>query len=309
MSARRRFELPSYGIDEFKQLNGSDPFGSNSWLGLRVPTKATTAIAAANTDKRIFANRFLFMGARFEIAEACRARIIGYRQLLEIGYVLNIPNSPGPGTNGPRPIILEVTTPGWTFTDQTVSWHFRRVGPPDNTPIGPRTPAPNPPGNIKNAIFRDSDTPALLWESMTLPAADTLYMDLTAYVPPNAGRPWGTPLTNDPRLSNVYGLQTPWRSARAWTSLDVEIQGPDTVVAFISVGQTDPVNRPELISVSPQAFGSGLAPEDAFILGAKNTLGLPASNLPIYWRVGVSLIVEVDSLVSEIRGVLSGDPV
>lgn len=299
MTARRRLEIPAYGVDEFKQLNGSDPWGSNSWLGLRVPTLATNTLAAAN-GVRPWQNRYLFMGPKFSVAERSRARLLGFRQFLEIGVLLT--GGEGGGASGPRPLLLPVTTPDWSFSDATVSWHFRRLGPPGSHPIGLPTPAPN---NLKCLAFRESDTPALLYESVTLPAADTFYTDLTAYTPPNAGRPWGTPLTDNPSMSTIYGLQTDYRHPDAWQSLDVEVRGPETVACLISVAQTNPATRPEILGgFTPASFGIGISPEDAFVQTVQNVFGLAG---PIYWRVGASLIVEVDSLVSEVRAMLGGE--
>lgn len=301
-TARRRFEIPSYGLDEFKQLGGSDPFGSNSWLGLRVPTLATSAIAAQNGTP-LFSNRYLFMGARFDIAEGSKARIIGYRQMIVIGFVAE--QGGEGGSNGPYPVTFQVVTPDFAFTDPaTVSWHFRLLGPPANHTIGLPTPAPL---NLKNLAFRETNGAALLYEKVVVPVG-AFYPDLTAYTPPNLGKPWGKPLTDDPRLSTVYGLQTDWRTADAWGSLDAEVEGPDTVAAFISVAQTNPTTRSQLLpSNQGQVFGLGLSPEDQFILNNKALFASTAQSGVIYWKVAVSLIVEVDSLVSEVRGIVGGE--
>jgi hypothetical protein len=299
---RRRFELPSYGIDEFKQFHGSDPFGSDSWLGLRVPFQSTQSIAEENQSPQ-FSNRYLFMGARFDIAEGSKARIIGYRQLLIIGFLAT--GADESTDNGPVPITFEVVSPDFAFTDATVSWHFRLLGPPASRTIGNNTPANKT--NLKNLIFRESDTPALLYEKVLVPPGE-FYPDLLLYTPPNLGKPWGKPLTDDPRLSTIYGLQTKWRTPDAWGSLDVEVQGPDTVAAFISVAQTNPQTRPQLATTfSGQNFGLGFPPEEQFIMNNRVLFANTPNSGVIYWKVGVSLIVEVDSLVSEVRGLVGGE--
>lgn len=332
MTARRRFELLSYGQDEYKQVTFSDPFGSISWLGLRVPTLPTATVASQNHSPQ-WRNRYLFLGCAFSVAEGSRARIIGYRQLMEIGVL--VPNTPAPPPTGPvqasalaapeirrrlraplplagapapalapTPVILDVTSPGWTFADATTTWHFRRLGPPNAQ--GLPSFRPSNATDLNNFRRGFGMTSALLYQSYTLPAGDAFYTDLTAYVPPNGGRPYGTPLTDDPRLSNVYGLQTPWKTADAWESLDLEVRGPDTVCAFISCAQTDPATRPLDISTGSGAgvLGIGIRPEDAFLCNAEDGKFGNGSNLAIVWRVGVSMIVEVDSLVSEVRSVV-----
>ena len=96
-------------------------------------------------------------------------------------------------------------------------------------------------------------------------------------------------------------IRDSWKTPRALRSLDVEVEGPDTVCAFISSAQTDGAARTK-IPVSSSPPGSlGLGPEDAFCMLA-DSLGHPA----IVWRVGVSMIFEVDSVKSRIRRALGG---
>lgn len=299
MTARRRFEVVSYGRDEFKQVTFSDPLGGTSWLGLRVPTLATSAIAAANKTPQS-ANRYLFLGAAFSVGEGSRCRLIGYRQYLEIGIPLALG---GEGSQLIRPILLPVTTPGWCFPDATTTWHFRKLGGPNAQ--GLQSFRPSNATDLPNLRKGFGMTSALLYQSYTLPAGDAFYPDLTAYVPPNGGRPFGEPLSDDPQLSTIYGLQTDWKSPDAWGSLDLEVRGPCTIAAFISVGQTNPSTRPAdpTSGSGGGAFGIGIAPEDAFLANGVDIFHQKA----IVWRVGVSMVVEVDSLESEVRAILGGE--
>jgi hypothetical protein len=291
MTARRRFEIQSHGVDEFHQGIGTDPFGSQSWLGLRVPFLPT--IELATPPEPPWAKRYLFQGAAFSVAEGSRARLIGYRQLLTLGVV--VPNGEGFAI----PVELEVTSPQFSFVDATTSWHFRRLGPPNAQGLPSFRPSNTT--DLENARKGLSMTPALLYDTLTVPAGDPYYTHLTAYSPPNAGRPYGSPLTDNPELSDVYGLQTKWRTARAWESLDMEVEGPDTICAFISTAQTEAALSQGLAELAP-GLSAALPPETNFIMTANNGFGVPV----FIWRVGVSLIVEVDSLVSEIRA--SGEP-
>lgn len=299
MTARRRIEIQSHGVDEFHQGFGTDPFGSQSWLGLRVPFLATTS----------FRNRYLFMGAAFSVAEGSRARIIGYRQLYNLGCIVEnvgprpqgvlAPRQPAPGLH--IPLEFEVETPSFAFVDGTVTWHFRRLGPPNAQGLPLFTPSNLT--DLESARRGVSMTPALLYDTMTVPAGNPYYTNLTAYTPPNGGRPYGVPLTDAPELSDIYGLQTKWRDADAWGSLDVEVEGPDTVCAFISVAQTNPVLSQFITPPLAEPPGTTLTPpEFNFLTMANFGFAVPVYN----WRVGVSLIVEVDSRVSEIRS--RGEP-
>lgn len=290
MTARRRIEIASYGVDETRQLSGTTPYGGSPWLGLRVPTKTTASLTPPGSPRGSF--RYLFNGAAFSVAPGSRARIIGYRQYHEIGYLKTSGRDPDQLV---RAVTMPVTTPGWAFPDATVSWHFRRLGPPNAKGLPLFTPAPVSAANLMKGYAMG---PSLLYQSITLPAGDPYYVDLTAYVPPNGGRPFGSPLSDHPQASTLLGLATDWKHPDAWHSLDVEVRGPDTIAALISVAQTDPDAYPA-IGLTPTQMGIGSTPEDAFMAAAI----LNTANA-IQWRVGVSLIVEVDSLVSEVRTIV-----
>ena len=294
MTARRRIEIASYGVDETRQLSGTTPYGGSPWLGLRVPTLATAALTPAGKPRG--SSRYLFSGAAFSVGEGSRARIIGYRQYHEIGFLFTTGNDPNKLV---RTLTFPVTTPGWAFPDATVSWHFRRLGPPNAKGLPLFTPTSLSAQNLMKGYAMG---PSLLYQSITLPAGDPYYVDLTAYVPPNGGRPFGSPLSNHPQSSTLLGLATDWKHPDAWHSLDVEVRGPDTIAALISVAQTDPSSYPVFPftgSTGNAFYGLGLSPEDQFMATAQ-AFGTHA----IQWRVGVSLIVEVDSLVSEVRTVM-----
>lgn len=276
MTARRVLELASTGIDEFLGIIGSDPFGSTSWVGLRVPTLATATIATAN-GTNIPAARYLFAAANFSVGEGAMARIIGYRQLVTIGTT----QTEG-GTGQKRAIEQLVSSPFWHFPDGDVSFHIRSVR---GVPL--RTPGPTDRRSFK---FRRSDGPALLYETATVPAGG-LYVNLTAYRPPNAGRPWGEPL--EAHQGVFYDQRTQWLTHGAWNALDLEVEGPDIVTAFVSVCQTNPSGRPVITPPTP-FFPGGLSAEEQFLLN------FPSA---IYWRVGMSLIVEVGRRVVEVSGV------
>lgn len=281
MSARRVIEIATTGIDEALQALGSDPFGSMSWVGLRVPTLPTAAVALANGGSPDWQNRYLFAAASFSVGDGARARILGYRQLVTIGC--NAASAPSlPTVSAPVPsfrfVEQEVLSPFWHFADVSgPSFHLWHSPGPDHQGMPANTPAP---GNLRNFMFRTSDAPALLYETATVPTP--FYVDLTAYTAPSMGKPWGSPLA-DGHHHTFYDLRTQHRTHGAWSSLDLEVEGPDLVTAYISVAQTDPQAR-ELLTPPSPFYPGGLSAEEQFLL-----------NFPtaIYWRVGFSLIVEI----------------
>lgn len=258
---KRIVEISSSGPDEYLQLIGGDPLGGSTAVGLRVPTLALPT------------TRYLFNGCAFSIAEGAKARILGYRQLVTIGAA-NV--GAGEGST-PRFVEQEVLSPMWRFQDGNVWMGLRYTGGPNGQGVPIQTPVPYLPA--KGTSFRFGMAPSLLYEAIVLPAGDSQYVDLTAYVPPNGGKPWGQPIQSG---NDWLSLQTPWRTHGAWDALDIEVEGPDTVSCFISVLQSNPSTRRPLF-VSDPFYPGGLSPEEQFLL-----------NFPgaIYWRVGASLIVE-----------------
>lgn len=250
-------EITTTGIDENLQLH------ARTGVGLRVPTLATSTKDG----------RYLFMLAAFSLGEHARARIIGYRQLVTLGVK----------QSGNPPFIaeLEVTSPQWHPSDANIVWHLQTLGPPNNQG-GPYLPDQGP-ADTESFKFGFSMTPALLYKTATLAALNPFYVNLTAYTPPNLGRPWGRPLRNGAQ-GTFLDLRTPWRTDYAWDSLDIPVEGPDTIAFFASVAQSNPSTR-AILTPPGTFFSSGIAPEDAFLL-----------NFPgaIYWRVGGSLIVELE---------------
>lgn len=258
---KRVIEISSSGPDEYLQLIGGDPFGGSTAVGLRVPTLALP-------------NRYLFNGCALSIGEGAKARILGYRQLVTIGQA-----GVGAGESStPRFVEQEITSPVFRFQDGNVWMGLRLLGGPNAQGVPLQTPVPAlPPAG---ASFRWSMSSALLYESLTLPGGNDYYVDLTAYVAPNSGRPWGQPIQSG---SDWLSLQTPWRTHGAWHALDIGVEGPDTIAILVSVLQTNPSTR-RALQLPGTFYPGGLSAEEQFL-----------QNYPdaIYWRVGCSLVVEL----------------
>jgi len=259
----RIVEIATTGFDENLQLVGSDPFGGSSWTGLRVPTLPTP-----DTN-----HRYLMMLASFSLGERAKARIVGYRQLVTLGF-----KQATGGAGSPQYVVEQlVETPTFHLSDGGVSFHIQQLGPPNNQGFAPTDQGPN---DVRNFKFRWCETPAVLYQKATL--IDPFYVNLTAYTPPNLGRPWGRPLRNGGQNSFV-DLRTQWETHGAWTSLNIPLDGPDTIALFASVRQSNPTTRPKL-TLPGTFFPRGLSREELFIQNFPNA---------IYWRVAGSLIVEL----------------
>lgn len=259
----RIIEIASSGFDEYLQGQAGDPWGGSSAMGLRVPTLATP-------DKN---NRYLFLLASFSIGEGASVTIKGYRQFASLGVV----QSPG------RFIEQEITTPNFRLPDGNVSWAIRGLGPPNAGGYPKQGPTPD---DLRSFKKNWADGSCLLYQDYTIGAGNKIYTQLTGYTAPNAGRPWGTALPAG-QQGNFTDLRTPWRASRAWSSLDVHVDGPNTVALFASVRQS----AGTYAAASPSASFSGMnIPEEAFMA---NFGGGEDAPRPIYWRVGGSLIVEV----------------
>jgi hypothetical protein len=258
---KRVFELATSGADEYLQGIGSDPFGGSSSFGLRVPNLTTP-------DKD---HRYLFLLASFTLGEGACARIVGYRQFSSLGFVI----APG------RFVEQEITSPNFRLPDGNISWHIKRLGPPNAEGYPHIAPTPLDLNSFKRGW---TDGPALLYHDYTIAPGNRIYTQILSYNPPNRGQPWGTPLTTG-HQGNFFDQRTPWREAHAWSSLNMVLEGPDTIAFFASVRQS---SGNYTVAASPLAFGNGLSEEEQFIgnFGGGDILR------PKYWRVGGSLIVE-----------------
>jgi hypothetical protein len=258
----RIVEICSTGADEYLQALGGDPEGGATSMGLRVPTLATP-----DTN-----SRYLFLGASFTLGAGARARILGYRQFSSLGTTLS----------QTRFVEQEILSPNFRLPDGNISWSIRRLGPPNAAGFGSGTPTPLDLNSFKKGWC---DGPALLYDDYTIAPGNRIYTQLLTYVPPVNGRPWGTPLRAG-QQGTFYDQRTPWRAAQAWSSLDMELEGPDTIAMFISVRQS--AGRYSVTS-SPLAFPNGLSVEESFC----GNFGGGETSRPIYWRVGCALIVEI----------------
>ncbi len=242
-----RFEIVTNGPNaEFGFLR-SDPYGTNAYTGLVVPTAPSTSIANA---------RYLFMLARASFTNSENngayegVRLVGIRQYVEL--IARIParqaplsQNSGPPAGSTVSFRKEITSPLWHPQDGNISWHVMVISPGQRDHRNPL--------NADGFMFQDSNSPALL------------YQTTGPYVPPNAGRPWGDPIGAS--LGNIHDLRYPWRTDLSEYPLDIPIPVPCDVVLFASVRQNDPALNPVLSdAVNANQQFMALGPEDQFVV-------------------------------------------
>jgi hypothetical protein len=276
----RQVEIASSGFDEYLQLVGGDPFGGTNSVGLRVPTLATPTLPAGGAQLR-----YLFNLASFTVGDGACVRLRGYRQLVTLGYAQPL------GSEEDASVYVveqEVTSPYWRFTDGNISWHIHVFGGPNAADVPKGVTAPF------TDVVRDTvsykrywaDSPCLLYGPGSGIAPGGIYPNIATYIPPNNGKPWGSAIAS--KQGTFYDLRTPWRTHGAWDSLDIPVRGPATVAFFASVRQSNPSTRLALIpphGLEGTFYAGGLSAEEQFLQNFPNA---------IYWRVGGSLILELE---------------
>ena len=273
-SCKRRWEIATTGFDEYLSLIGGDPDGGNTSVGLRIPTLATPPAPAGLTQ------RYIFNLASFSVGEGTCARIIGFRQLLTLGYAQPLGET---SADGYYVVEQEVNDPAFKLVDGNVSWHIRTLGPPNAQQIQQPGASRSGGAQCESFSYQWADTPALLFGTGQVPPPGRIYTNLTAYTPPNSGRIPGQGIAAG--LGTFYDLRTPWRTHGGWTSLDIPVPGSDTIAFFATVRQSNPETRSVLTPPSGDEtfYAAGLSPEQQFLLNFPDA---------IYWRVGGALIVE-----------------
>lgn len=196
-----RWEVTTQGFDGNLQTIGSDPWASNAYTGLIVPTAPTVTAQ----------QRYLFQLARASFNAPARARIVGLRMYASlVGYV----------EESTIPFELPIVSPMWRFPDGNISWHVMTVG---KRWIDRRNPA-----NTDSVVYQDAIGGAALLYRVNAGGV---------YEPPNQGRPWGRPLASD--LGNIHDLRYPWRDSQVELELDIPVPDMVDVVVYASVWQHD----------------------------------------------------------------------
>lgn len=240
-----RIELVSAGPNTEFAFLGSDPYKTNAYTGLVVPSVPSSSIGGA---------RYLFLLARASFTngefspEGKGVKLVGIRQYAELvarigGRTGPLSENAGPPVNATVTFRKEIVSPLWHPTDGNISWHVMVLPP---TQRDTRNIA-----NTDGVVFQDARSPALLYET------------LGPYTPPNGGRPWGKPFAAS--LGNIHELRYHWRDQYAELALDIPIPGPCDIALYASVRQNDPTLNPVLASANITQQFTALGPEDQFV--------------------------------------------
>jgi len=224
-----RYEIVTAGKDPALGFIGGDPYKTNAYTGLIVPSTPSSSIGDV---------RYLFMlaRARFQAGEK-GARLVGIRQYADI--VARVPTDGGPD----QVYSKEILSPMFHPPDGNISWSVMTI------PITERDT--RNPANADSFLYQDAQSPALLYQT---PAP---------YSPPNGGRPWGSPIGAS--LGNIHEIRYPWQNDHVEYRLDIPIPLPCDVVLFASVRQNNPATNPAGVGLSAQQIAA-LDPEEQFLV-------------------------------------------
>ena len=250
-----RTEIVTAGPNAEFGFIGSDPYNTNAYTGLVVPSTITSSLGG----------RYLMLLARASFQSGEKGvRLVGIRQYAEM--VARIPSGtdplsangtdrapppPGPPVGSTVTFRKEIVSPLWHPPDGDLSWHVMVTSPGQRDT---RNPA-----NTDGAVFQNSKSPALLFQTIAGPVTAP-----TAYTPPNGGRPWGRPIAAS--LGNIHELRYRWREEDSEYTLDIPVPVPCDVGLYVSVRQNDPATNPKLlVSTLTQQFFA-LSDEDQFLV-------------------------------------------
>lgn len=257
-------ESASFGFDDFLTGVGGDPARTPTNVGLRVP-------AFVPVDALINPLGYLFLGARVDLDPG--DRIVGYRTLASIGIAFNA-STEVPTAAPLVPYERQIESPGWRFVDGMIDMHLTEE---------PQAPARVQAGPFdqESFVFEDSSSPALLYETAHFPAVPAApgYLGLDGYTPP--------PLRGVTEVLTLRDVRTRWQR---YSKLRIDVERPTTYRFYIRVVQSVAT---AVEGGPPARFQPTIPPTDYTIEGlTKEDNFVQAFPKAIYWRVGVSLLVE-----------------
>jgi len=242
-----RYEIVTTGPNAEFGFIGSDPYNTDAYTGIVVPSTPSASIGGA---------RYLFVLARARFGSGeVGARLVGIRQYAEIVARITSGDTPLAANGDPTPpppgapvgstvtFRREIKNPLWHPPDGDISWSVMVIS---RTVRDTRNPA-----NSDGFIYQDSLSPALL------------YQTASPYTPPNGGAPWGVPIAAS--LGGIHELRYLWRTDMNERALDIPLPVPCDVVMFASVRQNDPTTNPTFGPSTATQFVS-LIPEDRFLV-------------------------------------------
>lgn len=248
-----RHEIVPAGPNPEVMFIGSDPYNTNAYTGLVVPSTPSSAIGNARYLFLLARERF---GTGEQSSDKCGVRLVGIRQYAELVARIPAGTAPlaeegGPPTGSTVTFRKEIESPLWHPFDGDISWHVMVINRVQRDTRNPQ--------NSDGIMFEDSLSPAMLYETIAGPTFSP-----TAYTAPNGGRPWGIPIGAS--LGNMHELRYRWRDEKVEYALDIPIQVPCDVALFASVRQNNPALNPTLADTTITQQFKALSPEDQFVV-------------------------------------------
>jgi hypothetical protein len=257
MHSKRRHEVASSGLDDFfANLTGHN-------TGLRIPAAAVGAISGEPIDY-LFLLHMVDVSPGDELAGLATFLSIAAPQTISESTVL-------------YPFERQVESILWKFPDT----FYEFILTEDKVP---------PSGGASGAfdsdsfVFEDSQSPALLYETVHFPAVPPApgYLGLDDYTAP--GIRGSVVLT-------VRDLRWPWTDLQSFPSLRLAPNRNTRFRFYLRIRQTNPATRPELpIDDTMWAkFPDVFTPEDGYLVASQKVLGEDTAQ---WWRCAGRIIYQ-----------------
>ena len=259
MLSKRRHEVASSGLDDFfANLTGHN-------TGLRIPSQAVGAVSHLPID-------YLFLLHAVDVAPG--DELVGLGCFLSIAAPQTIV-----GTTALYPFERQVESVLWKFPDT----FYEFILTEDKVP-----PSGGASGAFDSDSFRfeDSQTPALVYESVHFPALPPApgYLGLDDYTPPGV---------RGSVVLTVRDLRYPWTDLQSFPSVILTPNRNTRFRFYLRIRQTNPATRPKLpIDATAWAkFPDVFAPEDGYLVASQGGVILAADTLQ-WWRCAGRIVYQ-----------------
>ena len=247
---RERVVVSSSQIDAGLNLIGGSPFpGDMTASGVPIPAEPTVS-----QDTRYLVR---CCGLSLNAGEKAIIRSLSFQ--LTIGA--DVEQEDGTFV----PFEIPVLTPGWRFPDGNATFHVRQVND--------GRPTKSDPHQMAWGAY------PMQWSRNGLSSVILGRVVDGFYEPLNAGMPYGTGIGG---LGTVHDVRWPVMQPPS-NDLDLEVQGPNEVVVYASVHQTNPATR--VIYNGSLDISHAVCKEDWFSHRFERATR--------YWRVGANMIADI----------------
>jgi len=260
MHSKRRHEVASAGLDDFfANLTGQN-------TGLRIPAAAVGAVSGVPLD-------YLFLLHSVDVAPG--DALVGLAQFLSIAAPQTISES-----SALYPFEREVTSVLWKFPDTFYEFILTE------DKVKPSGQASGP-FDSDSFVFEDSQTPALLYETVHFPAVPPApgYLGLDDYSPPGVR---GSPVLT------VRDLRWPWTDLQSFPSLFLAPNANTRFRFYLRIRQTNPATRFHLPidATAWSKFPGVFAPEDGYLAASQGAGSVLGSDTLQWWRCAGRILTQ-----------------